>query len=596
MGEGIIFMAGDQGIFEQTMSDGNSAAWEQQWQTAAASYRRALQEFPDHPEALTNLGLALFELHDDEKALQVYQRVAALDPTSPVAQEKMARIFERTGRLKDAVHAEMQAAELYFKMRDIEKSVEDWEWVIRLQPENLTAYNRLGVIYERLNRKPQAVQAYLNTASLLQLAGKPEKAQLVVEYALNILPGNPEAILALQLLKTGGRLPKPLASQEALFPSDKAQVDQEEAGQLLMPDIRWLDPVSEAHTVATAQLAALMFEKSDDDGEAAHVQSTARGLKAAFQGLSKRAKNLKKNDKIFQHLNQALELQAQDHDTEAGDELLRVLAAGFTHPALHFEIGRLFVDREETRAVRSLEQILNDSDYSLAAHMLLGNIYSASGKTKDAAFHILEAMRVADLETILDQYKDELDQLYDSFIPAQTNQTDEVRLKSVGEIISGQLNRADWRVRLSRVRAELGLPGEGQPLLPLAVLFIEAQGGDIIEALMNIRGLAARGMPQTALEEAYYVLDKGPTYLPLHTTIADLLLQDGDQNGAIEKYLLVIQSYSVRGEGARAIGLLRHLVQMSAMDAASRNKLVDSLVEKGHIDPAILQAAQGIKI
>ena len=143
-------MAGDQSVFEQAMSDGNSAAWEQQWQAAAASYRIALQEFPDHPEALANLGLALFELHEDEHALKVYQRVVALDPTNPIPQEKIARIYERSGRMEEAIHAEMQAAELYYKMRDVEKSVENWEHVIHLQPENLTAYNRLGVIYERL--------------------------------------------------------------------------------------------------------------------------------------------------------------------------------------------------------------------------------------------------------------------------------------------------------------------------------------------------------------------------------------------------------------------------------------------------------------
>lgn len=585
-------MAGDQSVFEQAMSDGNSAAWEQQWQAAVTSYRAALQEFPDHPEALANLGLALFELKEDEDALEVYQRVVVLDPTNPIPQEKIAHIYERNGRLEEAIDAEMQAAELYYKMHDVEKSVEDWEHVIRLQPENQTAYNRLGVIYERLNRKPQAVQAYLNTASLLQRSGKPEKARLVVDYVLKILPDSPEAFLALQILKTGGQLPRPSASRSVLPPSGKLQVTQQESGKNSISNAAWLDPISEAHHTAIAQLAALMFEKSDDESE----PTPAQGLKAIFQGLNKHAQNLKKQNKIFQHLNQAIELQAQDRDKEAGDEFLRVLAAGFSHPALLFEIGRLLMNREETRALRSLEQILECPDYSLAATMLLGNIDFAGGKIKEAVVHILQAMRAADMETILDQYAAELEQVYGSFIPAQVDSSDESRLKTIYQTISAQLNRVDWRAYFSRVRSELCLPVAGQPPLPLAALFIEAKGGNIIEALLNIQNLAAHGMPQTALEEAYYVLDQGPTYLPLHTTIADLLLQDGDQNGAIEKYSLVIQSYSVRGEVSRAIGLLRRLIQTPAIDATARHKLVDSLAAKKHLDPAILQVAQGISI
>ena len=436
------------------------------------------------------------------------------------------------------------------------------------------------------------MQAYLNTASLLQRSGKPEKARLVVEYALNILPDSPEAFLALQMLKNGGQLPRPSASRGVIPPSGKLQVIQQDTDQVNISDAAWLDPISEAHNTAIAQLAALMFDKSDDDGGPVPAQ----GLKAIFQGLNKRAQSLKKHNKIFQHLNQAIELQAQDRDKEAGDELLHASAAGFLHPALQFELGRLFIDREEARAVRSLGQILDDPDYSLAAYILLGNRYFVSGKTKDAVFHILQAMRAADLETILDQYRDELDQVYKSFIPAQIDSADETRLKFLYETISGQLNRVDWRAYFSRVRSVLCMPTDGQPLLPLAVLFIEAKGEKVIEALLNIQNLAARGMPQTALEEAYFVLDQGPAYLPLHTTIADLLLQDDDQNGAIEKYSLVIQSYSVRGEMNRAIGLLRHLIQSPALDAAGKHKLVDSLLAKGHLDPDILRVARGIKI
>ena len=38
---------------------GHSAAWDQHWDKAAAAYRKALGEFPNHPKALSSMGLAL---------------------------------------------------------------------------------------------------------------------------------------------------------------------------------------------------------------------------------------------------------------------------------------------------------------------------------------------------------------------------------------------------------------------------------------------------------------------------------------------------------------------------------------------------------
>ena len=63
-------MPGRDDVFQKAMSEGHSAAWDQQWEKAAAAYRKALDEIPGHPKALTSLGLALFELQDYEEVAQ----------------------------------------------------------------------------------------------------------------------------------------------------------------------------------------------------------------------------------------------------------------------------------------------------------------------------------------------------------------------------------------------------------------------------------------------------------------------------------------------------------------------------------------------
>src|SRR5512146_2379301 len=108
-------MAGNKEAFQKAMNQGHSAAWDQEWEKAAECYNAALEEFPNHPQALSSLGLALFELQDFPAALQCYQQAASLLPEDPVPQEKIARIYERMGRLNEAISASLQAAEMQLK-------------------------------------------------------------------------------------------------------------------------------------------------------------------------------------------------------------------------------------------------------------------------------------------------------------------------------------------------------------------------------------------------------------------------------------------------------------------------------------------------
>ena len=50
------------------------------------------------------------------------------------------------------------------------------------------------------------------------------------------------------------------------------------------------------------------------------------------------------------------------------------------------------------------------------------------------------------------------------------------------------------------------------------------------------------------MDAAYEAVQHAPTYLPLHSLMGDLLVQEGRTPEAITKYGVVAQSYSVRGE------------------------------------------------
>ena len=95
-------MPGREDIFQKAMNEGHSHAWDQEWSKAVSSYRKALEEFPDHPKALSSLGLALLQSQQYDEALQIYQRVAQNSRQKTRPFERIAQLSERLGKLKEA--------------------------------------------------------------------------------------------------------------------------------------------------------------------------------------------------------------------------------------------------------------------------------------------------------------------------------------------------------------------------------------------------------------------------------------------------------------------------------------------------------------
>ncbi len=204
-------MTGRQDLFEESMQLGHSAAWDQDWDRALEFYRKALAEFPEDHDALVSLGLALVETHHEKEALGVYNKASKADANDPVPAEKCASIFENLGQLKEAIQARENAAELYLRRRDVEKAIDNWNHIGRLSPGNLAARTRLALTNERLGRRRQSVHEYLAVASILQKAGKLDRATEAVQRALGLVPGDAEATKAMRLIQAAEPLPLPVA-------------------------------------------------------------------------------------------------------------------------------------------------------------------------------------------------------------------------------------------------------------------------------------------------------------------------------------------------------------------------------------------------
>ncbi len=577
-------MAGNTERFQKAMNQGHSAAWDQMWGNAASFYRQALDEFPDNPKALTSLGLALYELQDFDEALTYYRHAAEVSPNDPLPKEKVAELCERTGDLEKAIDLYMEVAEQYIKSRDANKAIELWSHVASLRPSHLLAHSRLALVYEHLGRKSQAMVEYLAVASLLQHIGEVAKSLQALGHISQFMPESREVKQAISLVKGGRLLPKPVRPRGTTGPLLMEQVRQLEAPQS-DEEVTDLDPIAETRQKALTILAGMLFEQGEDVDL---PQESKRDIRSIMRGGGAANPSQVDRTKIILHLSQAVDLQARKQSSQAAEELERAIEAGLDHPAASFDMGLMLFEGENLdRASNYLQRAVNNPGFALGSHLLLGKIYYQIGKPKNAAIELLEALRIADTQIVAQDEAEELSQLYEPVIEAQSQETEPEKHTRLCDNILDLLVRPGWRSHLGQARQQLPVQGKGSAPMPLAEILTEARSSQVVESLTQIHQLARAGKFRTAMEEAFQAIQFAPTYLPLHVYMGDILLQQEHIQEAIEKYKVVARSYAIRSDVGRSISLYRRIVDISPMDMEVRSQLIDTLIARSQMDDAI---------
>jgi tetratricopeptide (TPR) repeat protein len=576
-------MSGDQQQYQDAMNQGHSAAWDQDWETASSYYRVAISEFPENLNALTSLALALFELQKYPEALKYYLRASQLSSDDPVPMQKVAEIQERLGNSGNATKAYMDVAELYARNKDVEKAIRSWSRVVALNPEHMAAHTRLAVVYERLGRTTQAMIEYISIASLLQNQGNIQKAIQTINHALDVVPNSKEASLALALLQSGKPLPRPSRPPGGTGPLLMSQVRQAETHKTEEADHPRLDPIQDAKQKALTMLAELLFEQ-----EEAQAPVARKGLAPTVKGEGGNEQPQYDQSKIILHLSQAIDMQSHGLDNDAGIELERAMEAGLDSSAAYFILGFIQSKSEQLEsAVVNIRKSVQHELFGLGARLLLALTLYKMDLVKDASVEYLEALRLADSESVAADQAEILKQLYEPLIESYTHQSDAKLQKRLCENISKMLIRPDWRIQIQNARQQLPAQAEGSAPVPLAEMLTEATSGQLVESLAKVNQLARSNKLLSAMEEAYYALKFAPTYLPLHICIGDLLLQENRVPEAVLKYSIVAKSYSVRGEINRAISLFQRVCELNPVDMEAHNSLIDLLVERGNAQETI---------
>ena len=289
----------------------------------------------------------------------------------------------------------MRAGETFLKQRDLDKAIENWSRVTALQPEQPLAHSRLATAHEHLGHKQQAVTEYLAVASILQRGGNAEKAQEVVNKALQLMPQSPEArqaqvsaqdrpasataLCGPRAARVRCAWPRSRSSRSPQRPSRGGWIRSRRLHRRPSPSWRRSSSTTATETPAGEE---------------------RRGLAAIVKGTGRLSMQHAEQTKVVLHLGQAIDAQTRGDESSAADELERALEAGFDHAALHFDLGylRFKGDRLES-AIRHLAHAVQHRDYGLGARLLLGEILFKKGIFKDASLEYLEALRLADAST-----------------------------------------------------------------------------------------------------------------------------------------------------------------------------------------------------
>lgn len=582
-------MAGNQENFQRAMNQGHTAAWDQNWEQAVTYYQQALEEIPDHPQAITSLALALYEQKRYDEALTYYQRAAQLNPNDAVSFEKMARIYEKLGQFKKAVESFMEAAELYLKARDVDKTIDNWKRVAFLEQDNLTARSRLATIYDRLGRKAEAVAEYMASASIMQAQGDMVKAFQVVQYVQKMVPEYEEAKTALEKLNNNEPLPMP--EHEQADAGDEPPTGKKLLAQPKSTAPLAVDPILEARQKSLTRLAAQLFELGEETASP-DGSINRRGLNALTRGTGGLKQEAADRARMELYLSQAIQFQSSGDNEQALAQLEQAVDIGLKVPEAYYDLGLLYSEKDGQKSYRFLQESVKHPDFALGSYLLIAQLYESSGQFAEAAMSYLQALRLGDIEMVAADQVDELSQLYEPLLEEQSNITDEAAHKKLCEIIRGQLLRPDWRQYMTMARQQLPQQADGGPPLPMASMLLQTSGSQVVEAMAMVRQYTAQGYYRSAMEEAFDALRYAPTYLPLHMQMGEILVKEGRIQDATDKFLITSEVYTLRGEVGQAVRLLTRVTQMAPMDLSVRSRLIDLLAAQGRTDEAMHQYSE----
>ncbi len=362
-------MANNRPRYEEALNRGAMFSSKAMWKEAFGAYRVAIAEFPKEPAPYAGLGEACLGLKQLDKALECFKLAAKYSQGDVVYLKKVADIQERQGQLQDAAKTYTAVGEFLLRQRKLDEAIGNWERAIRLDSNLLGPHRRLAMIFQRQNKKRDAVREYLAIARILQSQGDKQKALQMCQAALRLDPENRDVLTAVDLIRHGEAAYVDAEPEETVVPGiseeEQAEADaltetvrqmaaifEAEARSQPKPITKPIsvDPVDAARRLANDHLAEEIFREEEEFDVAAST------------GLSKLERDAL--------VGQAMDFEARGQIADAVTCYEKAIGGGLRLPAAFFNLGLLYLDRKDLpKAKRAFGYAIRDNQFKDAARL-----------------------------------------------------------------------------------------------------------------------------------------------------------------------------------------------------------------------------------
>lgn len=559
-------MSGNRFRFGDAIQKANDAAWADSWTEAVQCYQRALAEFPDDAATLMGYAWALLNAGAYDQAIAVYQKLIKMNPAEPGPYERIAEMLERQAKTVEAAQLYAHAAMRYRKQGLAAKATSSLEASVRLVPANIPAWEELLKHYRAQQDVAQAVLAALWLVHLYQSSDR-NCAMDVCRQMQEFVPHEPRLGQALMMLQTGRTIPAPPAFEVAPVIEEAVAEDLPEASAAVAQERG--TPTDIAVRSALARLANALFSEE----------------LPASPDLSAMEVTL--------WITRAIDSQTRGDLDEAAIAYARLIEAGVELPSIRFNLGLIYKEHAfYERAIEHLNMALSDPEYVLGSHYAIAECHRLQANYRQALTHYLTAAKILDLATVAPEHVSDLGQVYEGIASDLVSSEGLPRLQELCAIFSEFFGRPDWEAAAVHVREGLDVLTRDGIVLPLATLVTLPHADMILEAMGQSQAYVEQGLSYSALEELFFAVSQAPEYLPLHYLVAKVLQATGHTEEAAQKYRIVARAYEIRGQSAQAFAIYRLIAAAAPLDIAVRRRIADLQIQSGRFDDALDQYMQ----
>jgi tetratricopeptide (TPR) repeat protein len=365
------------------------------FQKAEEALKRALRLNPEYTLAYLQLARLYEETQRLEEALSTYERIIEVDPMGEPAQFSLLKksliggiFLARSGDFDGALRLFKSAAEIapddptahynigqvYLRKKDEAKAEEAFRKVVALDPRHQEAYLHLGNLYERQKRMEEALEAFVNAAQINPNSPGGKSAQAKVPLLQGILLAQRgKAEEALTAFRQALRIsPDPASIYFNIAQVYLGQGDFENAEAALTRTLQ-VDP---KHQEALLNLG-ILYERQGKLEEALRVYETARDAQpASADGV---------NAAVSAHTVRGRIAAQEGKLEEAVAEIREAVALQPKNPANHFNLALIYLQQNQlSEAEKAFDQVIALDPSEGDAYLRLADVLEKSRREQEA--------------------------------------------------------------------------------------------------------------------------------------------------------------------------------------------------------------------